>query len=70
LYDFGITSTLKAWFDRVLRSGVTFSYSEAGPEGLLKGKRAIIVVTRGGFYSTGADQAQDSQSPLCERCSD
>jgi len=63
MYNFGITSTLKAWFDRVLRAGVTFRYGEAGPEGLLKGKRAIVVVTRGGFYSEGPASVMDSQEP-------
>jgi FMN-dependent NADH-azoreductase len=63
MYNFGITSTLKAWFDRVLRAGVTFRYSDTGPEGLLKGKRAIVVVTRGGFYSDGPAQPLDSQEP-------
>jgi FMN-dependent NADH-azoreductase len=63
MYNFGITSTLKAWFDRVLRAGVTFKYSETGPEGLLEGKRAIVVVTRGGFFSEGPAQALDSQEP-------
>jgi FMN-dependent NADH-azoreductase len=63
MYNFGITSTLKAWFDRVLRAGVTFRYSETGPEGLLKGKRAIVVITRGGFYSEGPAQAMDAQEP-------
>jgi FMN-dependent NADH-azoreductase len=63
MYNFGIASTLKAWFDRVLRAGVTFRYSETGPEGLLKGKRAIVVVTRGGFYSQGPASVMDSQEP-------
>jgi FMN-dependent NADH-azoreductase len=63
MYNFGITSTLKAWFDRVLRAGVTFRYTAAGPEGLLKGKRAIVVATRGGLYSEGPAQALDSQEP-------
>ncbi|UES59574.1 FMN-dependent NADH-azoreductase (plasmid) [Roseibium aggregatum] len=63
MYNFGIPSTLKAWFDYVLRAGVTFSYSEAGPEGLLKGKRAIIVLTRGGLYSEGPAQLMDAQEP-------
>jgi FMN-dependent NADH-azoreductase len=63
MYNFGITSTLKAWFDRVLRAGVTFRYGEAGPEGLLKGKRAIVVVTRGGHYSDGPAQVMDAQEP-------
>jgi FMN-dependent NADH-azoreductase len=63
MYNFGIPSTLKSWFDYVLRPGVTFRYTEAGPEGLLKGKRAIVVLSRGGFYSNGPAQALDSQEP-------
>jgi len=63
MYNFGMPSTLKAWFDHVLRAGITFRYSEAGPEGLLKGKRAIVVESRGGLYSEGPAQAMDSQEP-------
>ena len=63
MYNFGIPSTLKAWFDYVLRAGLTFKYSEAGPEGLLKGKRAIVVESRGGLYSSGPAQPMDSQEP-------
>lgn len=63
MYNFGIASTLKSWFDYVLRAGVTFRYTEAGPEGLLKAKRAIVVVSRGGLYSEGPAQGLDSQEP-------
>ncbi len=63
MYNFGIPSTLKAWFDYVLRAGVTFRYSEAGPEGLVKGKRVIVIESRGGFYSEGPAQAMDAQEP-------
>jgi FMN-dependent NADH-azoreductase len=63
MYNFGIPSTLKAWFDHVLRAGVTFGYSEAGPEGLLTGKRAIVVESRGGLYSEGPAQIMDAQEP-------
>ncbi|MEA3039460.1 MAG: FMN-dependent NADH-azoreductase, partial [Sphingomonadales bacterium] len=42
MYNFGMPSTLKAWFDHVLRAGITFRYSEAGPEGLVTGKKAIV----------------------------
>lgn len=63
MYNFGIASTLKAWFDHVLRAGVTFRYTDAGPEGLLTGKRAIVVLTRGGLYSEGPAQAMDAQEP-------
>ncbi len=61
MYNFSIPSTLKAWFDHVLRAGVTFSYSEAGPKGLLEGKRVIVVEARGGLYSEGPAQAADFQ---------
>lgn len=62
MYNFGIASTLKAWFDHVIRAGVTFRYSEAGPEGLIKDKRAIVVMSRGGQYE-GPMRAMDSQEP-------
>lgn len=63
MYNFGIPSTLKTWFDYVLRAGLTFRYTEAGPVGLLEGKRAIVIESRGGFYSEGAAKALDSQEP-------
>jgi FMN-dependent NADH-azoreductase len=63
MYNFGMPSTLKAWFDHVLRAGITFRYSAAGPEGLIKGKKAIVVETRGGLYSEGPAAAMDSQEP-------
>jgi FMN-dependent NADH-azoreductase len=63
MYNFGMASTLKSWFDHVLRARVTFRYSEAGPEGLLKGKRAIVVETRAGSYGEGAAAAMDHQEP-------
>ncbi len=51
MYNFGIPSTLKAYFDHVARAGVTFRYGTTGPEGLLKGKKAVIFATRGGVYA-------------------
>jgi FMN-dependent NADH-azoreductase len=63
MYNFGIPSTLKAWFDHVLRARVTFRYGESGPEGLLKGKRAIVVESRAGLYSEGPSAVMDSQEP-------
>lgn len=50
LYNFGMPSTLKAWFDFVARAGTTFQYSEKGPEGLVKGKKVILAHARGGKY--------------------
>ena len=63
MYNFGMPSTLKAWFDHVLRARITFRYTEAGPEGLLKGKKAIVVEARAGLYSEGPAAALDSQEP-------
>ena len=48
IYNFGIPATLKAWIDQITRAGVTFRYTDTGPEGLLAGKRAIIVIASGG----------------------
>ena len=63
MYNFGMPSTLKAWFDHVLRARLTFRYSEAGPEGLLKGKKAVVIETRAGLYSEGPAAAFDNQEP-------
>lgn len=63
MYNFGMASTLKAWFDHVARAGITFRYSEAGPEGLLKGRKAIVIESRAGLYSSGPAAAMDSQEP-------
>jgi FMN-dependent NADH-azoreductase len=63
MYNFSVATGLRAWFDHVLRAGETFSYSEAGPKGLLAGKRVIVVESRGGLYSEGPAQAVDFQEP-------
>ena len=63
MYNFGMSSTLKAWFDHVLRAGVTFRYTENGPEGLLKGRKTVVIESRAGFYSGGAAAAMDGQEP-------
>ena len=51
MYNFGVPSQLKAYFDHVARAGVTFRYTEKGPEGLLKGKKAYVFAARGGRYA-------------------
>ena len=63
MYNFGVTTGLRSWFDYVLRAGETFSYSAAGPKGLLEGKRVIVVESRGGLYSEGPASAVDFQEP-------
>jgi len=59
MYNFGVPSQLKAYFDHVARAGVTFRYTEKGPVGLLAGKKAYVFATRGGAY---AGTARDTQS--------
>ena len=54
IYNFGVPAALKAWVDQVARAGVTFKYTENGPQGLLEGKRAILVVASGGT-AAGSD---------------
>jgi Acyl carrier protein phosphodiesterase len=53
MYNFSIPSQLKAWIDRVAQAGKTFRYTADGPEGLVKGKKAYIISSRGGVYSEG-----------------
>jgi len=56
MVNFGITSQLKNWIDAIAKAGVTFRYSEKGPEGLLQGKQVYVALTRGGKYrNTPAD---------------
>jgi FMN-dependent NADH-azoreductase len=50
MYNFGIPSQLKAYFDHVARAGVTFKYTEKGSVGLLTGKNAYVFAARGGLY--------------------
>jgi FMN-dependent NADH-azoreductase len=50
MYNFSISSQLKAWIDRLAVRGKTFRYTEKGPEGLAGGKRVIVASSRGGFY--------------------
>ena len=51
LYNLGIPSSLKAYFDHIARAGVTFRYGEKGPQGLITGKKAYVCATRGGLYA-------------------
>ncbi|HVN36243.1 MAG TPA: FMN-dependent NADH-azoreductase [Casimicrobiaceae bacterium] len=51
MYNFGVPSSLKAYFDHVARTGVTFRYTARGPKGLLTGKRVYVFATRGGAYT-------------------
>lgn len=51
MYNFGVPSQLKAYFDHIARAGVTFRYTEKGPIGLLTDKKVYVLATRGGLYA-------------------
>ncbi len=54
MYNFSLPSQLKAWIDRLMIPGRTFRYTAEGPEGLVKGKRVIVALARGGYYDAGS----------------
>jgi FMN-dependent NADH-azoreductase len=57
MYNFTLPTQLKAWLDRILIAGKTFRYGANGPEGMVKGKRVIVALARGGFYNQGSPAA-------------
>lgn len=59
MYNFSISSTLKAWIDHIARAGVTFKYTESGPVGLVQNKKVYVFTSRGGVYSQGPGKAMD-----------
>ena len=61
MYNFSLPSQLKAWVDRIAVAGKTFRYGENGAEGLAKGKKVVVVSTRGGHYSSGPAAIMDHQ---------
>lgn len=63
MINFGIPSSLKAYIDYIVRPGVTFRYTQEGPEGLVEGKKVYLVFARGGKYSQGPMQANNFQDP-------
>ena len=60
MYNLGVPVQFKSWIDAIARSGVTFRYTEKGPEGLLKGKKVYVGLARGGRYR---DTPFDTQVP-------
>ena len=57
MYNFSIPSQLKAWIDRIVVNGKTFRYGADGPQGLARGKRVIIAISRGGLYGVETPSA-------------
>ncbi|MBO9710795.1 MAG: FMN-dependent NADH-azoreductase [Caulobacter sp.] len=67
MYNFSVSSHLKAWIDRVAVAGRTFRYTEKGPEGLAGGKTVIIASSRGGYYGADTPAASlDHQEPYLQ----
>jgi FMN-dependent NADH-azoreductase len=63
MYNFGVPAQLKNWIDAISRAQVTFRYTANGPEGLLKGKKVYVALTRGGLYR---DTPNDTQTPYLQ----
>jgi len=60
MYNFGVPSQLKAYFDHIARAGITFAYTEKGPVGRLTGKKVYVFAARGGLYSGTPMDTQSS----------
>ncbi|WP_374951193.1 FMN-dependent NADH-azoreductase [Mucilaginibacter sp.] len=63
MYNFIIHSSLKAWIDHIVRANKTFTYSENGPQGLIKGKKVYVAISSGGVYSEGDNKSIDFIEP-------
>jgi FMN-dependent NADH-azoreductase len=63
MYNFSVPTTLRAWFDHVVRPGVTFTYAGGTPKGLVDDKPVIVIESRGGLYSEGPAMSIDFQEP-------
>ena len=64
MWNFGAPASMKAYIDLIARAGKTFRYTEKGPEGLLKGKRVVVITSRGGSYAKNTPfAAWDYQEP-------
>jgi FMN-dependent NADH-azoreductase len=57
MHNFSIPASLKLWIDQIVRSGRTFAYGASGPQGLLTGKKATLLIASGGVYSPGSPAA-------------
>jgi len=67
LYNFGIPSALKAWVDHIARAGVTFSYADGTPKGLVTNKKVYLAIASGGIYSEGPMQSYDFTEPFLKK---
>ncbi len=60
MYNFMVPTQLKNWFDLIARAGVTFSYTEQGPVGMITNKKVIVVTTRGGLHKDSPRNSLES----------
>lgn len=67
LYNFGIPSALKAWVDHIARAGVTFSYADGTPKGLVTNKKVYLAIASGAIYSEGPMQSYDFTEPFLKK---
>lgn len=67
MHNFSITALLKAYIDQICRFGLTFQYGANGPEGLLTGKKAVVISSAGGDFQHGYAKAMDFQTPYLQR---
>ena len=63
MYNFGIPAALKTWIDHLARAGVSFTYTENGPVGLIKDKKVFLAIATGGVYSEGDYKPYDFIEP-------
>lgn len=63
LYNFTIHTALKSWIDHITRAGITFTYDQNGPVGMVTGKKVYIAMSSGGVFSEGPGKANDFVAP-------
>ena len=63
MHNFSVTTLLKSYIDQICRMGLTFQYSETGPEGFIKDKQAIIISSAGGNFQQAPEKNKDFQTP-------
>lgn len=64
IYNFSFPGPVKCWFDAIIQAGKTFKYTDTGFEGLLNGKKALVITTSGGDYASNS--AWDFSTPLAQ----
>ncbi len=69
MYNFIIPTSLRSWFDHILRAGETFRYTDAGPKGLLGDKKVIVAESRGGLKAKVPRRPRTSRSRTCASAS-